>query len=131
MSGNQSRYIRTVRTKLPKRKRVVKLHGAFEDDNRWFYCWNCGFINNVDRNANFEGYGNEGIDFIPENPTPQEEYHDLGMMPDNTLNMELVGEIGTVLKTGHDGTPVITYYTPRRVNNTKGCSLCGATNIFG
>jgi len=131
MSGSQSRYIRIYRTPIIKRKKVVRLEGAFEDCNMWFYCWNCGFINNVDRNANFDGYGFEGIDFILEPDTVNEQYQDLGTQASITIAVDWISSFGTIIKLGPDGNPITTYYTPRRVNISKGCSFCGATNIFG
>jgi hypothetical protein len=135
-SGSQSRFIRTVRTPLEKRKRVRKMYGAFEDNNLWFYCWHCGAINNVDRNAASDGYGNQGIDFITYQDTdsvfrPQEQYVDLGRPALNTLNIEFFGEVGSIMLMGPDGLALPIYYTERRVEISKGCWFCGVTNIYG
>lgn len=135
-SGSQSRFIRTVRTPIEKRKRVRKIYGAFEDNNKWFYCWNCGAINNVDRNACADGYGATGIDFPTTQNSesqfrPQEQYVDLGRETSQTLNIEFPSDIGTSIKLGPDGQPIETYYTERTVVISKGCWFCGVTNIYG
>ena len=130
-SGSQSRFIRTVRTPIEKRKRVVKIYGAFEDNNQWFYCWNCGAINNVDRNAGADGYGATGIDYITYQPMVMESYNDLGKLWNGTLNVEWDMDIGVILALGPDGNPIGVYYTERDVEVSKGCYFCGCTNIYG
>jgi hypothetical protein len=125
-----SRYIRIVKTPILKRKRVRKIHGAFEDRGKYFNCWVCGAINSTERNISSDGYGNEGTDFITKQGTPSEQYQDLGREAGLTLNIEFFGEVGTIVKLGLDGNPISTYYTERHVENSKGCWFCGSTNIF-
>jgi hypothetical protein len=102
-----SRFIHTTKTRLPKRKRVVKIHGAFEDKGKYFYCWNCGVICDVDRNAGAEGYGGVATAFTESyTKTVEDDYH-------------MTGE-GSVTHT----------YIPYEVAISRGCWFCGATNIY-
>jgi hypothetical protein len=126
-----SRYIRIYKTPLFKKKKVRKIHGAFEENGMWFYCWNCGFINKVDRNANADGY-NTPISFADEGGPFDSRYDDRSL---NVCYFDSFYTLGTIIKeynqtvaAGESG-PV--YRTQFKSNIVKGCSLCGATNIYG
>ena len=42
-------YTRPHKRKLPKRSRTLPVYGEGDDEGKYFRCWNCGFICNVDR----------------------------------------------------------------------------------
>jgi hypothetical protein len=129
-----SRYIRIVKTPIEKRKKVVKIHGAFEDNGKYFYCWNCHSINSVDRNVGFTGLGADPIDFDDPYVPSQGHLHLPGKDQANVITLDEIspsGNTGTLSPLGPDGNPIQDYYTPRSSNVSKGCWFCGATNIFG
>lgn len=35
--------------RLPKQKRTLPIYGEREDTGKWYHCWNCGFVCNIDR----------------------------------------------------------------------------------
>jgi transcription elongation factor Elf1 len=117
---SQSRYIRTRRTPLHKKKNVRRLVGSFEDSGKYFKCWVCGAINSIERNIGFDGYGTTCVDIIQEDITKQS----------NKLTLDSVDMIGTMIKLGQDSLPITTYYTPREVQTIFGCWSCGSTNIY-
>lgn len=52
-----SKYNQIHQTRAPKRKRTIRVAGSGEDEGKWYRCWNCGFINNIDRNIVGDGEG--------------------------------------------------------------------------
>ena len=46
-----------------KRKRRIPLRGSFEDEGKYYRCWNCGFICNIERDAFGEDENLSGLDF--------------------------------------------------------------------
>jgi hypothetical protein len=126
-----SRYIRLKQKSLPSRKRVRKVHGAFEDKDKYFKCWNCGSINSIERNIGFDG---NGI-FITD-PTISSSV-DTRLYPNKTVDCYQIINIGTsglmelvILENGPDEEAIEIYYTPRQTESVKGCWFCGATNIY-
>ena len=97
---NQSRYNEIQQRRSPHKKRTIRVYGSGEDSGKWYKCWNCGFINNIDRNAVGDGDGrsyfigilpnetNKNVGFemsvsgkdvlMSANPTGQEK-HNIGM----------------------------------------------------
>ena len=51
MATNESRHVRYSERKLRHDKRVKQRYGEKEDRSKFFTCWNCGFICNMDRDA--------------------------------------------------------------------------------
>lgn len=47
--ADASRYAFYPRTHLSKQRRTHSVWGAQEDTGKYFSCWNCGFICNVER----------------------------------------------------------------------------------
>lgn len=56
-----SRYIKNVTERLPRKKKTNRLPGAFEDDGKYYKCWNCGFICNATRDEVGEGSGVQAV----------------------------------------------------------------------
>ena len=135
-SGNQSRFIRTVRTPLEKRKKVVKIYGAFEDNGEWFYCWHCGAINNVDRNANSDGYGEQRstsllLSVLIVFSIHKKLIRTLGDSQTIRLIVSSIRTLGFVFRLGPDGQPMRTCLLTSVKIISKGCWFCGVTNIYG
>lgn len=128
---SDSRYIHIHQKRLPTRKKVVTLHGAFEDDGKYFKCWNCGTINNIERNVGFDGNG-----IVVKDKTIVSSVDTLlqfnAILTNNqkiTMGFSGFGEL-VMLENGPDGEAITTYYTARKAESVKGCFFCGATNIY-
>ncbi len=49
MGTDANRYGTYQSTRLPREKRTIPISGHFDDDGKFYRCWNCGFINHIDR----------------------------------------------------------------------------------
>ena len=109
----------------PRRKRALQLVGEFEDSGKWYRCWNCGFINNIDRNQvadSFTGGDNSQV----------QEYD--GLTPtafgtgDPRYAMLALG-FGSIRLMQLDASgAVMTPQVSRSTKITGGCSFCGCLN---
>lgn len=128
---SDSRYIHIHQKRLPTRKKVVMLQGAFEDDGKYFKCWNCGSINSIDRNVGFDGNGISVKDItIASSKDTLAQFNEL--LTDNqkiTIGFSGFEEL-VMLRNGLDGEAITTYYTERSAESVKGCWFCGSTNIY-
>ena len=141
---SKSKYIQIKQSRVPTRKRSRKVFGSGEDDGKWFRCWNCGFINNIDRNAVGDGsglsyqYTQDGVTY----PVKDVEYQlprDIvdtladgsffadGSMDASGSHLQSVTMGGS--KIGSTGKMTIQseYITVEPVANS-GCSFCGCKN---
>ena len=119
-----SKYNEIRRHPVPKRKRSIKIAGSGEDDGKWYRCWNCGFINNVDRNLTGDGNGNAyEIGVIPSTyPNGQTSHGDTGTPL--SINMNLHGRFVMLNTTG------LIFSERHNVGSyaERGCSFCGCEN---
>lgn len=60
--------------RLPRQKRFKTLARAGADNGVWYNCWNCGFMNKVNRTSVGQGAGTGGITYTiePEANVPKE-----------------------------------------------------------
>ncbi len=49
MGIDANRYGTYQSTRLPREKKTIPLSGNLEDDGKFYQCWNCRFINHVNR----------------------------------------------------------------------------------
>lgn len=112
------------KTRLPKRKRTITLKGSFEDRNKYIRCWNCGFIVDTDRDmGDPERSGCYQTDAVVYAQT-------LAMGGSNVESViDGLGIIGVSLRNDNAGDDIERYYTPRKPEVSKGCPLCGCTNL--
>ena len=54
-SSNQNRYGTYKRTRLPRQKRTLLQSGSLEDASKYYKCWNCGAICNIERETLSQG----------------------------------------------------------------------------
>ena len=109
---------------MPKHARSQVQPGTFEDSGRWFKCWNCGFvfdINKIGGNPDQDSrYQTEAI-YPAYSPTLCGDSLAIlidGVLPDET---------GTLMELGPDGTPREIYST--KVHHVaNGCPSCGCAN---
>jgi len=119
---NDSRYIKTTKTRVPKFKRVRPVFGSFEDSDLYYKCWNCGFTCKKDRDAIGTGSGVSTTGFV-----------DIPFGVDNPSSIQLIldslhQERSMLLEYGMDGETPVVYMTSNRSNVTTGCPFCGCMN---
>jgi hypothetical protein len=120
----QGRYTRYSKSKLPKRKRTIRVPGSFEERNKYVRCWNCGYIVNTERDlGSSDRDGNYSEDF----PVYGVAVANSGNSP--LLGLDTLNNIGIILQNGADATADTDYYTPRMPKVSHGCPFCGVTNL--
>jgi hypothetical protein len=120
----KGRYTTYSKMRLPKKRRRIVLQGSFEDTNKHIRCWNCGFIVDTERDMGDPGRtGNYETDMVVSTQPRTGSGLDTNIYGD-TLNM-----VGTLIANGPDGNPVTDYYSPRIPQVSRGCPLCGVSNL--
>jgi hypothetical protein len=116
------------RTKLQKHRRSRLLPGRFEDQGKWYKCWNCGFIFDITK----IGVGRGSGITITDPPYEDMERDDTidGGVPQDAIQatIDAVPMFGTLIKTPLDG-EIVNYYTPRKAAAGSGCAFCGTRNL--
>jgi rubrerythrin len=51
MPSDWSRHSVYSERKLPRQKRSLPIYGEREDANKYWHCWNCGFVCNIQRDT--------------------------------------------------------------------------------
>ena len=120
---SKSKYVRTVRWKLPRHRRSVRLPGSEEDRGRYIKCWNCGFV--VDLSKNLGNSGASGIQ-VTDFPNPTDTAFVGG---ECFAQWKYPFRLGSVGKNGLTGGVDTYQYTPRKAEAVSGCPLCGCTNL--
>ena len=119
--GDKSRYFRTGRHPLPKKRRSKIEYGSFEDSSKYIRCFRCGFlINTTTADMGGSGNGNTYSSFPVLGDTNDRE------MQQTTLDS--LERLGVVTRLQPDGTPMPTY-TPMKSQAISGCPLCGTRNL--
>lgn len=121
----QSRYGKYKQVKTPEHHRSVFIPASFEDRNKYFRCWNCGFIVNADRVSVSDKNGNEYIDPVKVSQTSV-------LSGDEMLTVasldSIFDQIGVAMKLAADGTNA-KVYSVVFTDAPRGCPLCGCTNL--
>lgn len=121
----QSRYTTYHKTRIPKRKRTIRLQGSFEDRGKYIRCWNCGFIVDTDRDlGDPEHSGNNPI----ENTVPSYSLYDTGTPTKSSL--DTLDAIGTGVYIDNIINTYTNYKTVYFPNVSRGCPFCGCTNLL-
>lgn len=123
-----NRHAKYHRNRVPRKKRALQIYGEGGDTGKWYKCWYCGFINNIDRNQVAD-------EFTAENGSQSLVLEYDGFSP-NTFGMEdarytvlTIDNAQSVSLMELDGAGDIKpIYAPRYPNVTRGCSFCGSTN---
>lgn len=119
-----SRYIKIVKTRIKKEKRVRALRGAGDDSNKLFRCWNCGFTCNTDRDIYGDTASENPLSYriYPINQTHSGRFQGLGatLIGDNgdAVLMKLDANGNIVSTNPHNYFPVV----------SVGCPFCGTLN---
>jgi len=118
----RSRFIKTIRWRLPRHKRSKRLFGAEEDRGRWLKCWNCGFL--IDTNMGL-GSGDESGIRVTDIPSPSisPPINPSGSMICFFDHPFLAGVL-----LNEDVAEIITF-VHRKAEAVAGCPFCGTTNL--
>ena len=132
---------------LPKQARTIPVRGKGDDAGKWFKCWNCGFICNIDRDDSSGGYaGDNHTEFI--RTAPAEGVDDRMLVFDSPPFYHTLMEASlcsTTIETDEIGLVPLDEYTmieeecsdsltirhEFESDITKGCPFCGTTNWRG
>lgn len=144
--------MRTTTNRRPHKSRIrhdartLPLRGTGDDEGKYYRCWNCGFICNVDRDSLGDGESRDGAstefyyDYYPQSEGAYRGVasglflEDEGAAGDHTspaLALRCVNRGTTrTIAVGPDGLPVTTKltYAPTVVS---GCPGCGTKNWRG
>lgn len=60
---NNSRHVRYSQRHIRCEKRTLPMYGEGDDRGKYYRCWNCGFICNIDRDAIGDGDGRSYTEF--------------------------------------------------------------------
>lgn len=118
-----SRYIKTVRSRLPREKRTIRIHGSFEDSGRYQRCWNCGFVVDMTR---IGGSGNGGATTVSYSiPSMIESGKGDKVL---SIAMDTLNALGVLMENGPSGDP---REVPEHVMSeiVAGCPSCGCSNL--
>lgn len=124
--SQESRYTSYSRKRLPREKKTTLLHGAWEDNGKFYNCWNCGFTVNSEVALTGGDYSGDGLvyeDFSEDNL-------DVVMSGDALASVSVVDDIGyeyVGMELALDGNPKQIKHT-FDVTVSGGCPFCGSLN---
>lgn len=107
---------------LPRKKRAIQLRGTDGDAGKYYRCWNCEFINNVDVAQVGDGRGNSSMVLEYDGLAPGS----FGTGDCVNLTLDNPHSIA-LMKSDFSGNP-IPPVAPRYVVVTGGCRFCGCKN---
>jgi hypothetical protein len=121
----QSRYGKYRQKKTPEHRRSRFFPASFEDRNKYFRCWNCGFIVNYDKVSSSEKDGNEYLDPIRVSKSSVLSGDDMLTV----ASLDLVfDQIGVAMVAASDGSNA-EVYSVSSVDTPRGCPFCGTNNL--
>ena len=109
------------RKQIRKDSKTIAIYGSPDrgdglDHNKWYRCWNCGFLDNTDRNALGDSQSRDGVILS-----------DYAQNPDNSNKEAVLGGNVVALENDSEGNPKETVYS-FMVGPNNGCSFCGSLN---
>ena len=117
----QSKYGQYRRRRLPRHRRSRVQEGAFEDRDRWYKCWNCGFEFDLDRvggNPEIDGTYRTDAIIYSDFPDAAQAIAEIRTMTNTFVLMELDG--------GGNPKPILSVF---KHNASAGCPFCGTQNL--
>lgn len=116
------RHTKYIVTRTPRKKRAMPLYGEGDDAGKYYRCWNCGFINNIDVATVGEGKGNSNAVLEYDGLTPGS----YGTGDCVNLTLDNLHSIA-LMRSDSSGNP-IQPDAPRYTVITGGCRFCGCMN---
>lgn len=126
-------YRKAYRPPLPRHSRTLPIHGTGDDADRYFHCWNCGFVCDADRDelGDSDSYaGDDHAEYL--------RYAGPSTIPDNlgrTTPKSLclggpVQHFEVLTKPDAAGDPKKVMYNIKS-DVSSGCPFCGTKNWRG
>lgn len=121
MSNN--RYSKYSYASIPRRKRALPIYGEGDDAGKYYRCWKCGFINNIDRA--------QVADTMTGGDSVEVSEHDVlspgGTGMGDASFITLIDQSVSLMRLDSDGN-IVPPYAPGSNKVTGGCALCGCMN---
>jgi len=124
-------------SRIRKESRTIPVYGSFErgggeDANKWFRCWNCGFLCNVERDAQGDSQSRSGVvhEDYAQQPDPGYGY------PQRETNILANNQTATVdglvaSKLDSAGDAAVAKNAIMVSSNSRGCPFCHTLNWMG
>lgn len=120
-----------------KQSRTLPVIGKGDDAGKYFRCWNCGFVCNVERDELGDRESTDGISYSiydQKYSTDGSDTFGSSIHGDNDnialLSMSVLGKGHICLENGADGEPKEIYQN-WKPEIDSGCPLCGTKNWRG
>ncbi len=118
------------KSRIPKDSRTIPIYGDpirgdGNDDGKYYKCWNCGFVCNVDRDALGDGQSRDGVAI--------KEFIEIayGGLPSSFAVLgSSIGHFHVALEKGADGTAKTIEHN-LMAKDGSGCPLCQTLNWKG
>jgi hypothetical protein len=124
MGHDRNRHASYSQKAVPRQKRTIQLYGEDDYRERFYRCWNCGFINDRNRAMvadTFQGGDGSMVEEYGTAPSP----YGMGAVA-ATLTIDTLPSM-TLMAVDANGN-IVGLDTPRYVNITGGCAFCGCMN---
>lgn len=96
------------------------IRGDGNDYNKWYHCWNCGFLCNVDRNAIGDSQSRDGVVF-----------KDYSQQIAGGKDTAILGDVLIAGENDAEGNPKAVKNSLMVSEDTYGCPFCGTLNWRG
>lgn len=118
--------IKKARSRIRKESKTIAVWGSPDrgdglDHDKWYRCWNCGFLNNVDRNALGDSQSMDGVIITEYTPVAD----DGSAVQEPNLGDALIAQ-----ENDSEGNPKGVRHN-FMVGPNNGCSFCGTLNWRG
>jgi len=130
MPTDRNRYAPIRTTRLRREKRALPQQGYLEDSNRWWRCWNCGFLINEDRTALGGDESHSGVTPVQYSEAPDFST-DWGSGEGALRTMivpDVSGTIDVTLRALDQAGIPIPAPVSFKPDVSSGCPLCGTLN---
>jgi hypothetical protein len=128
MSIYHSRHTAYSKKAVPRKKRAIALYGEGSYRGKWWRCWNCGFINSIDRAQIADSYvGGDSYSVVESvddlsiygmGGADTTLYYTLTIDNPSSMNLMKVDATGAVINPQHSSYAKI----------VGGCAYCGCKN---
>ena len=117
-----SRHVRYSQRRIRSQKRTLPIYGEGDDAGKYYRCWNCGFICNIDRDTLGDGDGKSYTDFV----TASDGHSDMSDPLNGYSVLDGINEYHVALKVMADGSSEV--ITHNFAVQGTGCPLCHTQN---
>lgn len=113
---------------LAKRSRTIPIYGRGDDANRYYHCWFCGFVCDVERDALGGADSGSGVGHVDAlEPSGEAD----GQVRLKSCLGGMLEHYHVAQKLGPDGETPYQVYHNYKANISSGCPFCGSKNWRG